>query len=136
MTIAGRPERVALVRAFAAAVLGRHPEGETAVLLLSELATNSIRHSASGQPGQTVTVTVFSDGDVTHTQVTDRTGTTMPALRPGNSDAEDGGRGLYLVEVLAARWGLSRMATGPQRGSSCGTADFRALTCDGPSADP
>ena len=40
VTIAGRPERVAVARAFAAAVLGgQHPEGDTAVLLLSELVT-------------------------------------------------------------------------------------------------
>jgi hypothetical protein len=43
VTIAGRPERVAVARAFAAAVLGQHPAGETAVLLLSELVTNSVR---------------------------------------------------------------------------------------------
>jgi hypothetical protein len=55
VTIAGRPERVAVARPFAAAVLGRrHPHGETAVLLLSELVTNSVRHSGSGLPGQTV----------------------------------------------------------------------------------
>src|SRR5689334_10136416 len=38
VTIAGRPDRVAVARAFAAAVLGRqHPQRDTAVLLLSEL---------------------------------------------------------------------------------------------------
>jgi hypothetical protein len=51
VTIAGRPERVAVARAFAAAVLGRqHPSCETAVLLLSELVTNSVRRSASRHP--------------------------------------------------------------------------------------
>jgi hypothetical protein len=44
VTIAGYPERVAVARAFAAAVLGRpHPAVETAVLLLSELVANSVR---------------------------------------------------------------------------------------------
>jgi anti-sigma regulatory factor (Ser/Thr protein kinase) len=66
VTIARRPERVAVARAFAAAVLGRqHPAGETAALLVSELVTNSVRHSASGLPGQTVTVTILSGGEVT-----------------------------------------------------------------------
>ena len=109
MTIAGRPERVAVARAFAAAVLGRqHPAGETAVLLLSELVTNSVRHSASGLPGLTVTVTVLSDDEVTQVQVTDRSGATVPTLRPGISGTEDGGRGLYLVDSLAARWGFEQ----------------------------
>jgi two-component sensor histidine kinase len=36
-----------------------------AVLLVSELVTNSVRHSASRLPGQTITVTVRSGGEVT-----------------------------------------------------------------------
>jgi len=37
VTVAGRPERVAVARAFAAAVLGwQHPAAETAVLLVSD----------------------------------------------------------------------------------------------------
>lgn len=89
VTIAGRPERVAVARAFAAAVLGRrHPEGETAVLLLSELVTNSVRHSASRLPGQTITVTVLGDGKVIRIEVTDRSGAAVPALRSRYAEAE------------------------------------------------
>jgi hypothetical protein len=33
---------------------------------------------------------------------------TVPALRPGVSGAEGGGRGLYLVDSLAARWGFEQ----------------------------
>jgi anti-sigma regulatory factor (Ser/Thr protein kinase) len=109
VTIAGRPERVAVARAFAAAVLGRqHPAGETAVLLVSELVTNSVRHSASGLPGRMVTVTVLSAGDVTRVQVTDMSGATVPALRPGVPGLAGGGRGLHLVDELAARWGFEQ----------------------------
>jgi anti-sigma regulatory factor (Ser/Thr protein kinase) len=109
VTIAGRPERVAVARAFATAVLGQHPAGETAVLLLSELVTNSVRHSASGLPGRTVTVTVLSAGEVIRAEVADRSGVTVPALRPGGSGLEGGGRGLYLVDCLAARWGFEQV---------------------------
>jgi anti-sigma regulatory factor (Ser/Thr protein kinase) len=109
VTIAGRPERVALARAFAAAVLGhRHPAGETAVLLVSELVTNSIRHSASGLPGRMVTVTVLTVGDVTRVQVTDLSGATVPTPCPGASGLEGGGRGLHLVDALAAHWGFEQ----------------------------
>jgi anti-sigma regulatory factor (Ser/Thr protein kinase) len=82
----------------------QHPAGQTAVLLLRELVTNSVRHSASGLPGRTVTVTVLSCGEVARVQVTDRSGATVPALRPGVSGTEGGGRGLYLVDCVAARW--------------------------------
>lgn len=124
VTIAGCPERVAGARAFAAAVLGRqHPAGETAVLLLSELVTNSVRHSASGQPGRTVTVTVLSDGEVTRVQVTDRSGATVPALRPGVSGAEGGGRGCASWTPWPPAGDSSRMAITPQPGSSFRTAD-------------
>jgi anti-sigma regulatory factor (Ser/Thr protein kinase) len=99
VTIAGRPERVAVARAFAAAVLGcQHPAVETAVLLVSELVTNSIRHSASGLPGQMVMVTVLSGGDVARMQVTDLTGIAVPALRPAVFGTT-GGRGLHLVDA-------------------------------------
>jgi anti-sigma regulatory factor (Ser/Thr protein kinase) len=109
VTIAGRPERVAVARAFAAAVLGsRHPAGETAVLLVSELVTNSVRHSASGRPGRTVTVTVLSGGGVTRVQVTDMSGATVPALRSAVGGLAGGGRGLHLVNALAARWGFEQ----------------------------
>ncbi|HEY5357837.1 MAG TPA: ATP-binding protein [Streptosporangiaceae bacterium] len=109
VTIAGRPERVAVARAFAAAVLGRqHPANETAVLLLSEPVTNSIRHSASGLPGRTVTVTVLSRGQVTLVQVTDMGGATVPALQPRACGMAGGGRGLHPVDSLAARWGFEQ----------------------------
>lgn len=50
-------------------------------------------------------MTVLSAGEVIRVEVTDRSGATVPALRPGNCDAE-GSRGLYLVDALAARWGV------------------------------
>ena len=102
VTIAGRPERVAVARAFAAAVLGRqHPDGDTAVLLHSESVTNSVRHSRSGLPGQTVTVTVVSEDEVIHVEVTDRSGVTLPALRPGGSGAPDRSRERWLSSACA-----------------------------------
>jgi anti-sigma regulatory factor (Ser/Thr protein kinase) len=108
VTIAGFPECVATARAFAVAVLGRqHPAVDTAVLLLSELVTNSVLHSGSVLPGQTVTVTVLREGEVVRVEVTDRSGATVPVLRAADSGAE-GGRGLYLVDSLAARWGAEQ----------------------------
>ncbi|MCW2935798.1 MAG: putative anti-sigma regulatory factor, serine/threonine protein kinase [Actinomycetia bacterium] len=108
VSVAGRPERARVVRAFVGAVLGPgHPGGDDAVLLVSELFGNSLRHSGSGLPGETVTVTVAARTGVVRVEVTDRSGPGVPELRPACDDAEDG-RGLGLVATLAAQWGWRR----------------------------
>jgi anti-sigma regulatory factor (Ser/Thr protein kinase) len=103
--VAGLVERARVVRAFVGAVLGPgHPCGDDAVLLASELFTNSLRHSSSGLPGETVTVTVTAGAGAVRVEVADRSGPGVPELRPAGADAEDG-RGLGIVERLAERWG-------------------------------
>ena len=108
VTVAGRPERVRVARAFVGAVLGPgHPCGDVAVLLAGELVGNSVRHSGSGAPGETVTVQVTAAGGAVRVAVTDRSGPGVPQLRAAGCDAE-GGRGLQLVAALATRWGWRR----------------------------
>jgi hypothetical protein len=49
VTLAGRAERAGTARAFVGGVLGPgHPCGADAMLLVSELFGNSVRHSGSG----------------------------------------------------------------------------------------
>ena len=104
MTLAGRPERVRVAWQFVGAVLGPgHPCGDAAVLLVSELYGNSVKHSGSGAPGETVTVAVMTGAGVVRVEVIDRSGPGVPELRTADRDAE-GGRGLQLVARLAARW--------------------------------
>jgi anti-sigma regulatory factor (Ser/Thr protein kinase) len=106
VTVAGRAERARVARAFVGGVLGPgHPCGDAAVLLVSELFGNSVRHSGSGAPGETVAVRM-GDG-VVRVEVTGRSGPGAPELEPAGRDAE-GGRGLQLVAGLAARWGWRR----------------------------
>ena len=108
VTLAGRPERVRLARHFVGAVLGPgHPCGDAAILLVSELYSNSVRHGGSGAPGETVTVAVMTGPGVVRVEVIDRSGPGVPELRPADRDAE-GGRGLQLVAALAAKWGWRR----------------------------
>jgi hypothetical protein len=76
-------------------------------LLVGELFVNSIRHSGSGAPGETITVAVKTKNSVIRIEVTDRSGPGVPEPRPVDCDAEDG-RGLQLVAHLAARWGWRR----------------------------
>jgi anti-sigma regulatory factor (Ser/Thr protein kinase) len=106
VTLAGRAERARVARAFVSAILGPgHPFGDVAALLVSEVFGNSVRHSGSGAPGETVAV-IAGDGLV-RVEVTDCAGPGTPELRPAGRDAE-GGRGLRLVEGLAARWSWRR----------------------------
>ncbi len=112
VTLAGRAERARAARAFVSAILGPgHPCGDVAVLLVSEVFGNSVRHSGSAAPGETVTVAVIAGDDVVRVEVTDRAGSGTPELRPAGRDAE-GGRGLHLVAGLAARWGWRRRRGG------------------------
>jgi anti-sigma regulatory factor (Ser/Thr protein kinase) len=108
MTVAGRAESARTVRQFVGGVLGpEHPCRDDAVLLVSELFGNSVRHSRSGEPGGTVMVAVTAGGGVVRVQVADRSGTRVPKLNPAGSDGEDG-RGLGLVAAVASRWGWRR----------------------------
>jgi hypothetical protein len=73
--LAGRAERARVARGFVGGVLGPgHPCGDVAVLLVSELFANSVRHSGSGAPGETVTVVVRGRDGVIRVEVTDRSG--------------------------------------------------------------
>lgn len=108
VTLAGRAERVRAARSFVSEVLGQgHPCGDMAILLVSEIFGNSVRHSGSGAAGETVTVAVRAEDGTVRIEVTDRAGPGTPELRPASRDAE-GGRGLQLVADLAARWGMRR----------------------------
>lgn len=111
VTIPAVPEQVRVARAFVAAVLGEsHPHADVALLLASELVTNSVRHSGSAVPGGLVTVTVAADEGGVRVEVTDRSGDGAPVLLPAasaDSDAE-GSRGMRLVDALAGRWGYQR----------------------------
>jgi anti-sigma regulatory factor (Ser/Thr protein kinase) len=75
MTLAGRADRARVARAFVDGLLGPgHPRGDIATLLVDELFANSIRHSGSGAPGETVTVAVKTADDVIRVEVTDLSG--------------------------------------------------------------
>ena len=108
VTLAWRAERAPAARAFVSEVLGPgHLCKDDAILLVSEVFGNSVRHSGSGAPGETVTVAVRAGDGIVRVEVTDRAGPETPKLRPAGRDAE-GRRGLRLVAALAARWGTRR----------------------------
>lgn len=105
-TFAGRQEDVGRAREFVSHTLRHHSQHETAVLLTSELVTNGVVHGAG-----TVTVMVVRTADAVRVEVTDSGACGHPLVRAGDADAENG-RGMFLVDCLAARWGHLRAETG------------------------
>ena len=83
-----------------------------ALLLVSELVTNSIVHA--GHSGtEAIRVRAANDGSTTRVEVCDRArGETMPAMRPEPPPYATGGRGLLLVDALSDRWGMDTCERG------------------------
>ncbi|NGO08079.1 ATP-binding protein [Streptomyces sp. HC44] len=93
---------------------------QDAILILSELVTNAIRHTPSTRILCCVGLT--TDG-VLHLEVHDQdlTARNLPPRDPGLDD--EGGRGLLLVQHFADKWGAERSSlTG-------GNTVWAALTC-------
>lgn len=77
----------------------------TATMLVSELATNAILHT-----GTPLEVVVIPDGPRLRIEVHD--GSAEMAVRRHYSTMSGTGRGLMLVERMAAEWGCDRTADG------------------------
>jgi anti-sigma regulatory factor (Ser/Thr protein kinase) len=105
ITLPGVERSVAIGRRFVRDTLGtRHPALETVALSVSELATNAIMHTPSGDGGH-LTIGIVATGHVVRTEVTnDGTMATKPCVR---RDAEaENGRGILIIEALADSWGV------------------------------
>ncbi|MEV5409748.1 ATP-binding protein [Thermopolyspora sp. NPDC052614] len=90
-----------------------HPRTDDAVLLVSELVANAVRHSDSALPGGQVTVAVACCSGTLHIDVLDAgSPTTKPELRPTPDTLTCSGRGLWLVRELSSAWGWHETATG------------------------
>jgi anti-sigma B factor antagonist len=85
---------------------------ETAVLLSSELVANAVIHPPSAGAGRVgLRITCFRDG--LRCEISDRGPGFDPASVAGRVH-EFGGRGLMLVDALAARWGTERPTHGDE----------------------
>jgi serine/threonine-protein kinase RsbW len=85
--------------------------GDTAVLMVSELFTNALVHTAS----EVVTCGLTWNPGQLLIEVADEGGAqSAPRPRKAHSD-EEGGRGLMLVKLLAEQWGVGPAPYGPGR---------------------
>jgi anti-sigma regulatory factor (Ser/Thr protein kinase) len=120
VTLPGVERSVAIGRRFVRDTLGtRHPALEKVALSVSELATNAIMHTPSGDGGH-LTIGIRAGGHVVRAEVTnDGTMATKPRVR---RDAEaENGRGILLIEALADSWGVIE-----QSGTTTVWVEFRA----------
>jgi serine/threonine-protein kinase RsbW len=100
----GTPASVPEARRFAAELLVGCPAREVLLMCVSELCTNALAHTASGNGGVfTVEVGWPRDG-VAWVAVTDGGGPSVPAAGALDMMAE-GGRGLAMVAACTSRWG-------------------------------
>ena len=91
--------------ALATTAVGIPPQAlDDGALIISELVTNSVRHSGS----EWVEVAIVVRGDCLRVEVSDQS--TQP-IRPRTPDVH-GGWGLAILVELATRWGVDRRPTG------------------------
>lgn len=96
------PHEVSAVRQFVREHLAGHPTASDAVMVASELATNSIRHSTSSRPGgQFLVQTAVSSDQQAELIVTDQGGPFRPWQRAHGPSGESG-RGLAVVRALTS----------------------------------
>ncbi|MEU4224869.1 ATP-binding protein [Nonomuraea sp. NPDC026600] len=89
-----------------------HRDAENARLIVSELVTDALIHTASGLYGGVVTVEVVAvDAEIVRVEVTDDGEVTVPRSRvSGDDDCQ--GRSLWLVEQISFKWGVRLLGAG------------------------
>jgi len=106
-TLDALPGAVAEARRWAAGVtrgLLDPDQAQSLRLIVSELVTNALRHGAEGEQ---IDLAVTPKPEFLCVQVTDDGPGIAPRPRALETD-EEGGFGLYFVEQLTRRWGVTR----------------------------
>jgi anti-sigma regulatory factor (Ser/Thr protein kinase) len=100
------PEAPSAAREAACVLVGQVGQDlvDAAAMVVSELVTNSVRHSGM-RPGAPILVRLVATDHSVRVEVTDDGRGFRPRVSRPSIDAE-GGWGLYLVERLAHQWGV------------------------------
>ena len=111
-TFRGTPASVPEARRFVAGLLAGCPAREVLMICVSELSTNAIEHSDSGNGGVFIVEVDLRRPGVARIAVTDEGGPSLPAAASLALPAErslmaEGGRGLAMVAACTSRWGYA-----------------------------
>lgn len=103
LTCPGSPEEISRARRWTRDILRDSPLADDAELIVSELSTNAVLHTASGQETGSFHLALAVSAQVIALSVTDDGGTgTAPKAGHAHVNAERG-RGLGMVSALAHR---------------------------------
>jgi len=107
-TIASSLQAPGLARRAVQAIAAHVTPGvlRDARLLISEVVTNSVTHSGSDDP---IRLRVWTRSDGVKVEIADG-GVGFDARSVGARDADEGGRGLMILDAIADRWGVSHGA--------------------------
>jgi anti-sigma regulatory factor (Ser/Thr protein kinase) len=106
----GQAAAVGQARDFVRGVLGSTWPGlDDLLLMVSEVASNAVRHTASGDSSGWFDLTVSAAGYTVRIAIADGGGSSEPLIPDGSGEFGmlTGGRGLRIVDALADRWGYT-----------------------------
>ncbi|WP_246444598.1 ATP-binding protein [Actinomadura kijaniata] len=109
----GGPGSVGEARRLTRALLGDNLLAETAELVVSELATNAVEHTESGEVGGSFVLELNVAQDCVRVSVVDMGSRGRPRVADESADefAQDG-RGLHIVQHVSKAWGCEPVRMG------------------------
>ncbi|GLU50135.1 hypothetical protein Nans01_44860 [Nocardiopsis ansamitocini] len=106
-------DKVGEARSFAREVLAGHPSVDSAELIVSELVTNSVLHSLSGEYSASFILGLEVRSGVVRVSVVDLGSENDVDLNPQLPPVDqENGRGLAIVALLAKEWGQDCFPSG------------------------
>jgi anti-sigma regulatory factor (Ser/Thr protein kinase) len=101
VTYPGTPENATVARRFVRAMLAHSPRVRDLELIASELITNAICHTPSGQQRGMFTITIQHRPGRARLEVADLGTLPWRPARPNRDEMTEHGRGLQIVTALA-----------------------------------
>jgi len=153
-TFRGQPSQVRKARSWITGLLPACGPLDDLLTFTSELATNAVTHTRSGEPGGWFTVEVTLSPSTARVVVGDQGSDEIPASSTGPADDTEleSGRGLLLIATMSAAWGTAGDArarwlwadvdwgaSGPLPAAPIGNSarlQFAAMHCAYPEAEP